>query len=240
VEVETWGPGGEVELERAPGVLGQSDSLEGFDPSHPLLRDLHRRFAGLRLTRTLAVLEALVPTVFEQKVIGLEARRGYSRMVRALGEPVPGPRRLLAPPGGERLRRTPYWAFHPFALEQRRANVVINAAAREAWLDALAALPAPEARERMTALPGIGPWTSAEVSMVAFGDADGVPVGDYHLPNVVSWAFTGEARGDDARMLELLEPYRGHRGRVIRLLTAGGVGPPRRGPRLPLRHLERA
>jgi hypothetical protein len=39
-------------------------------------------------------------------------------------------------------------------------------------------------------------------------------------------------------MLELLEPYRGHRGRVLRLLMAGGVGPPRRGPRLALRRME--
>ena len=76
--------------------------------------------------------------------------------------------------------------------------------------------------------------------MVALGDADAVSVGDYHLPNVVAWALAGEPRGDDARMLELLEPYRGHRGRVMRLLLAGGVGPPRRGPRLQLRHLERA
>jgi hypothetical protein len=35
-------------------------------------------------------------------------------------------------------------------------------------------------------------------------------------------------------MLELLEPYRGHRGRVLRLLLAGGIAAPRRGPRLPL------
>ena len=57
-------------------------------------------------------------------------------------------------------------------------------------------------------------------------------IGDYHLPHQVSWALTGEPRGDDARMLELLEPYRGHRGRVIRLLEAGGVTAPRFGPRM--------
>jgi hypothetical protein len=36
-------------------------------------------------------------------------------------------------------------------------------------------------------------------------------------------------------MLELLEPYRGHRARVLRLLLAAGIAPPRRGPRLPIR-----
>jgi hypothetical protein len=33
-------------------------------------------------------------------------------------------------------------------------------------------------------------------------------------------------------MLELLEPWRGHRQRVIRLILAAGAGEPRRAPRL--------
>ena len=91
-----------------------------------------------------------------------------------------------------------------------------------------------EATRRLRVLPGIGAWTAAEVSLVALGDADAVSVGDYHLPHHVAWALAGEPRADDARMLELLEPYRGHRGRVIRLVVAGHPGPPRFGPRLPL------
>ena len=77
------------------------------------------------------------------------------------------------------------------------------------------------ARRRLRALPGVGAWTAAEVTALALGDADAVSVGDFHLPHVVSWALAGERRGSDERMLELLEPYRGHRGRVIRLLLAG-------------------
>jgi 3-methyladenine DNA glycosylase/8-oxoguanine DNA glycosylase len=73
--------------------------------------------------------------------------------------------------------------------------------------------------------------------MVAFGDADAVSVGDYHLPSLVAWALAGETDADDARMLELLEPFRGQRARVIRLIVAGGGGPPRRGPRMPLRSI---
>jgi 3-methyladenine DNA glycosylase/8-oxoguanine DNA glycosylase len=96
-----------------------------------------------------------------------------------------------------------------------------------------------EARERLAAMPGLGPWSAAEITAVAMGDADAVPVGDYNLPNLVAHALAGVPRGDDAMMLELLEPYRGHRGRVIRLLVAGGIRPPRFGPRLALRHLER-
>jgi 3-methyladenine DNA glycosylase/8-oxoguanine DNA glycosylase len=81
-------------------------------------------------------------------------------------------------------------------------------------------------------VPGIGPWTVAEVTRVAFGDPDAVSVGDYHIPSVVAWALAGERRADDARMLELLEPYRGQRGRVQRLLEVSGIFPPRHGPRM--------
>jgi 3-methyladenine DNA glycosylase/8-oxoguanine DNA glycosylase len=86
-------------------------------------------------------------------------------------------------------------------------------------------------------VPGIGPWTLAEVTRVAFGDPDAISVGDYHVPNLVAWALAGEPRADDARMLELLEPYRGQRGRIQRLLEASGLGPPRRGPRMPSRNI---
>ena len=94
-----------------------------------------------------------------------------------------------------------------------------------------------DARKRLSALPGIGAWTAAEVALVALGDADAVSVGDYHLPDQVAWALAGEPRADDARMLELLEPWRGHRGRVLRLLGAGAGAAPRHGPRMPLRSI---
>ncbi len=83
-------------------------------------------------------------------------------------------------------------------------------------------------------MPGIGPWTAAEVAVRALGDDDAVSVGDYHIPNLVAWALAGEPRGDDARMLELLEPYRGRRALVVRLLELGGPARPRRAPGCPL------
>jgi 3-methyladenine DNA glycosylase/8-oxoguanine DNA glycosylase len=105
-------------------------------------------------------------------------------------------------------------------------------AARANRFEEIVDLSLADAYRRLTALPGIGPWTAAEVAFRALGDADAVSVGDYHLPGLVSFAFTGERRGSDERMLELLEPFRPHRARVIRLLEAGGVGPAPRGPRM--------
>ena len=91
---------------------------------------------------------------------------------------------------------------------------------------------------RITALPGLGPWSATCVMGPAWGDRDCVPLGDYNLPHLVSWTLAGERRSDDTRMLELLEPFAGHRARVIRLLTLGGSHPPRRGHRRALRDIQ--
>jgi 3-methyladenine DNA glycosylase/8-oxoguanine DNA glycosylase len=74
-------------------------------------------------------------------------------------------------------------------------------------------------------------WTAAEVVQRTFGDPDTVSVGDYHLKNIVGWSLAGRRNTDDAGMLELLEPWRGNRQRVVRLLLTGGPRRPRRGPR---------
>ncbi|MGI8610370.1 MAG: DNA-3-methyladenine glycosylase family protein [Candidatus Dormibacteria bacterium] len=238
VDLRAWGPGAALALDRAPTLLGEDDDDSDFHPAHPLLADLKQRRAGVRLCRSEAVLEALVPTVMEQKVIGLEARRGYRRLVMAMGAPAPGPDGLRVPPTASTLANAPYWRFHPFAVERRRAETISRAAASATRLEGLTALPAAEARAHLEAQRGLGPWSAAEITMVALGDPDAVAVGDFHLPNLVAFALTGAARGTDEMMLELLEPYRGHRGRVVRLLVSAGIRAPRFGPRLSLRHLE--
>jgi 3-methyladenine DNA glycosylase/8-oxoguanine DNA glycosylase len=66
------------------------------------------------------------------------------------------------------------------------------------------------------------------------GDPDAVPVGDFHYPNIVAWNLAGEARADDARMLALLAPYQGQRGRVLHAVTYAGASPPAFGPKVRL------
>ena len=176
-----------------------------------------------------------MPSVFEQKITGTEAFRAYAAYLRTFGEPAPGPGALLLPPRSEVVAGLVYHALHPIGLEQRRADVLRRSASRATWLEASA--DAAEASRRLRSLPGIGPWTAAEVTRVAHGDPDAVSVGDYHIPSVVAWALAGEERADDERMLELLEPYRGQRGRVQRLLEVGRIMPPRHGPRMAPRRI---
>ncbi len=234
VRVRAWGPGAAWAVNQAPDLLGARDDDSGFVPAHPLIAELHRRYRGLRMTRTAAVFEAVVPTILEQKVPGIQARRSYRMLVQTLGEAAPGPPGLLVPPSPRRLATTPDWAFHRLGVERRRAEVILRAAAAAARLEEAVVMPPAEARRRLSALPGLGPWSVAEVARVALGDADAVSIGDFHLPHLVCWALSGVARGDDARMLELLDPYRDHRGRVQRLLEISGISAPRFGPRLPL------
>lgn len=235
IRSRAWGDGATRMLESVPALLGEDDAPELLVAQHPVIRDLQRRHVGLRLPRTGRLLHALVPSVFEQKVTGTEAFRAYAAFLRAFGEPAPGPGDLLVPPPADAVAGLPYQAFHPIGIERRRAEVVRRAASRAGWLEASAG--AGEATRRLTSLPGIGPWTAAEVVRVAFGDPDAVSVGDYHLPSVVAWALAGEPRADDARMLELLEPYRGQRGRVQRLLEVARIMPPRYGPRMAPRRI---
>lgn len=237
VATEAWGPGALWAVEHAPELCGEADDDSGFSPDHPVLNRLHRAVRGMRMPRTNAVFEALVPTVVAQQVTSEEARESYRHLVNALGEAAPGPVRLKLPPPASAFARMPYWAFHRFGIERRRADVIIRAARSAKRLEEITAMDLPSAYRRMRAFPGIGPWTAAKVAMVALGDADAVPVGDYHLPHSVGLVFDGTARSSDERMLELLEPYRGHRARVVRLILEGGIAAPRFGPRKPLRQI---
>jgi 3-methyladenine DNA glycosylase/8-oxoguanine DNA glycosylase len=241
VRARAWGPGSAWTLARLEGYLGLDDDPGALVARHPAVAAAVHRTPGLRLSRTGNVIEALIPAILEQKITGDEARRVYRALVHRYGEAAPGGFGLRLPPTPAVMAALPYHAYHPLGLEQRRAELIRVAAREVARLERLGQAAAgptarPDARAAaygaLRAVPGIGPWTAAEVGMRAFGDPDAVSVGDFHLPSVVTWALAGERRGSDERMLELLAPYAGQRGRVVRLLEHGGGGPGRRGPRM--------
>jgi 3-methyladenine DNA glycosylase/8-oxoguanine DNA glycosylase len=233
-----FGPGAAWLLEQADAIAGLRDDVTGFaelSGRHPLVRELAHRHRGIRMAMTGRVFHHLVPAIIYQKVTGVEASRGYRKVLRHFADqPAPGPHPgVQLPADPDAVAATPYWTFHPFGIEQKRADTLRRAAARAAWLEASA--DAAEATKRLMSLPGIGVWTAAEVTRVAYGDPDAVSVGDYHLKNVVAYALAGEPRATDERMLELLAPFAGQRARVCTLLGAAGIAAPRYGPRKPLR-----
>jgi 3-methyladenine DNA glycosylase/8-oxoguanine DNA glycosylase len=222
VVVSAWGPGADWLVDQAPRWCGALDDPGAFQPDQPLLRQLALRHAGLRVGRTEAVFETALFVTLEQRVATHDAWGSWGRLVRALGERAPGPDvDLWTPPSPERIAATPYEVFHRFGVERRRSDVMRRLAAVARRLEETAALPLETAYARFRAISGVGPWTAARTAMIALGDVDAVAVGDLHLPHLVSRTLAGEPRGSDERMLELLEPYRGQRARVIRLLMAG-------------------
>ena len=248
VRARAWGPGGEVLLAGVEALLGQDDDDSGFVPGlHPRVAALARR-GRVRLGRTGAVWEALLPAILEQRITGTEAWRNYRRLVRAHGTPAPGPLGLLLAPTPAAILAIPPWRFVALGIEPRRAAVVRRAAREGARFEALgeaARQPggggkgATNLAAALRTIPGIGPWTAAEVTLRALGDPDAVSIGDAHLSHVVGFALAGRNRGTDEEMLELLAPWAGHRARVVRLLEQAGVGPPRFGPRVAPRDLAR-
>ncbi len=234
---ETWGQGAQELLASVPAMLGAEDDPGGFVPDHPVLIDLVHRFPGFRVMRTGRVFEALVPAVLEQKVTGKEARSAWRWLARRYGEaaPGPGPEQLRVCPSPQTWVRIPSWDWHRAGVDGKRAQTVMAAARLAPALERTLALGGGEAvAEALRTVPGIGVWTAAEVAQRAHGDADAVSVGDYHLSNHVGYALTGH-RVDDQRMLELLEPYRGHRYRAARLIEMGTPRPPAFGPKMSVR-----
>lgn len=238
VEATAWGPGAQWAIERVPALLGADDDPAGFEPRHEAVAQAWRRFPHWRVPASGLVLDALIPAIIEQKVTGQEAFHGQRTLVRRFGTRAPGPDfGLLVSPTPAEWAAIPSWEFLKARVDGARSRTVVSAAGHAGRLEHCVGMSSEQARARLTALPGVGRWTAAEVAQRALGDADAVSFGDYHVAKNIGWALLGEPIDDDA-LAELLEPYAGHRFRVQRLLELAGYSRPRRGPRMsPRTHL---
>jgi 3-methyladenine DNA glycosylase/8-oxoguanine DNA glycosylase len=224
VVCEAWGEGADEFCMRLPAMLGADDDATGFAPVEPNIAEAYRRVPHLRLGRTDRVLEALIPAVLEQRVAGKDAFRAWRLLVTKYGSPAPGPApaRMRVPPPAEVWRRVPSWELHLANVDPNRARTLVGCAQRAESLERLSDRSPAEARAALMSLPGVGEWTAAETAQRAWGDADALSVGDYHLSNMIGSTLLGH-RIDDPEMLELLEPLRPHRQRAVRLLEVSGL-----------------
>lgn len=230
IRAEAWGPGAEWMLSGIESLTGRTDRPVMFPDAHPAVERSLRLSRLARIGASADAYHQLLPTIIAQRITAGEALRQWERLCRALGEPAPGPLDLidglLLPPSPASLHRRPAWWFHPLGIETKRARPLTEVARHAdklwGWTEAGSAV----LGEKLALIPGIGPWTIGSVLGPVCGDPDAVPVGDFHFPNAIAWALADEPRADDDRMLELLEPYRGQRGRVLwSIVTTAGKAP---------------
>ncbi|MEZ0114785.1 3-methyladenine DNA glycosylase/8-oxoguanine DNA glycosylase [Catenulispora sp. EB89] len=233
--IEAWGPGA---AELADGIrdeLGARDHPEHFHPEHPLLRAARRRLPGLRVPATGRLFEAAVPAIIEQRVVGKDAMAAWTRLVKIHGTPAPAPgpapAGMRVPPTPATWEQIPSWDWRQAGIDHQRSRTVILTARHATRLDQSAADPQ-EAYRLMAAIPGIGVWTAAQVGHRALGDADALPLGDYHLGRMTGMALLGRPLADD-EVEAFYEQWRPHRYRVCRLLELTPGAAPRRAPRAP-------
>ena len=245
-DIQIWGPATtpaeacEAALHRATAWAGLHDDLAAAREvltSTPQMTRLLDEVGEVRLSQTPQLNEAFSRSVIEQLVQSKEARISVAQMVRCVGTEIfPGQWEW---PGAARIGATPMWELRRCGISGRMIKALHAGAVEDARMERTR----PDwiaLDRRLRSLPGVGQWTSAE-TRVRLGDPDAVSVGDYNFPTIVGYALSGPD-GDgpggtwtDAGMLELLEPYAGQRGRVIRLCSsaaAAGVAP-RRGRRAP-------
>jgi 3-methyladenine DNA glycosylase/8-oxoguanine DNA glycosylase len=179
------------------------------------------------------VFEAFVPAVLEQRVVSLDAQAAWARLLRAHGTPAPGPApaamRVVPPPGV--WARIPIWDWRRAGVDLQRSKTVVLAARHAGKLERAAADPA-RAYRLLSAMPGVGVWTAAQVGHRALGDADALPIGDFDLGRMTGLALAGRPLADE-EVEAFYRPWRPHRYRVVRVLELTPRIAPRRSHRAP-------
>jgi AraC family transcriptional regulator of adaptative response / DNA-3-methyladenine glycosylase II len=161
------------DLDALPAAI---DDVLSADPA---LRPLVRATPGIRLPGAADGFELTVRAILGQQVSVRSARTFAGRIAESMGTPLERPfdgvTRLF--PTAEQLSAS---SLGSLGLTKARAATLRRVAELVAagQLD-LSGTTDPEGTvERLLAVPGIGPWTVAYVSMRALRDPDAFPVGD--------------------------------------------------------------
>ncbi|MCC6624086.1 MAG: hypothetical protein IT385_22715 [Deltaproteobacteria bacterium] len=222
VLVSLEGPGASWLEPRLPAFFGLHD--RPWAPPAGPLHALWLAHRGLRLARAPTLLERHAGFVLQQRVTFGEAARAWRVVHEREGASAPGAAELRVPLDAERWRRVSAADAGRLGLDLKRWTA-LQEAARASHHVARAEDDHAALRVVLDAIPGTGPWTRECVLGFARGDADALPLGDVHFAPTVTRFFDGRPQASDARMVELLEPLRPHRFRVLRWLVQPRYGP---------------
>ncbi|WP_424184946.1 AlkA N-terminal domain-containing protein [Actinokineospora sp. G85] len=187
----------------------------------PVLAPLVAKAPGRRVPRSPDPAEFAVRTVLGQQVSTAAARTHASRLVRAHGTPFTDPVGTLTHlfPSPEALADLDPADLAMPATRKRTLATLVNALATGA-LELDAGTDWTSAREKLLALPGIGPWTAEMIAMRALGDPDAF------IPTDLGIKQAAEALGLPTgvkQLTEHAEAWRPWRAYAVQYLWATGT-----------------
>jgi DNA-3-methyladenine glycosylase II len=197
-------------LRRADPVLARLiDAHPGFDPR-----------AWLKDLPAMDAFGALVFQVIGQQLSMLATRRILGRLQDLFGGQMPAPATLLAADPGD-LRKA--------GLSRRKVATLRTVAAQFAdgslSGDDLRHLSDDDIVERLTAIPGIGPWTVHGFLIIALGRADVVLPGDLALRKAIQRAYQFDHLPSQQEVLQIAEPWRPYRSLATAYLFQAAFEP---------------
>jgi 3-methyladenine DNA glycosylase/8-oxoguanine DNA glycosylase len=211
-------------LDETVAGLEQDDRYFDFATDDRGILRLHRLLPGMRLLRVPWLYDMTCSAILQQRIRTVDAMRDWRRITHRWGGHAPMGLRAFPPP--EVLAQVPRFELEHMGIDAKRAAALLKFAKELRFVRFKAGMDFETLRQLLLKVPGIGPWTAESVLGYGAGDVDAAIPGDLHLPRVVCYALAGEHDGTDERMMELLEPFRGHRFRIIRLVSASGLDVP--------------
>jgi AraC family transcriptional regulator of adaptative response / DNA-3-methyladenine glycosylase II len=178
----------------------------------PALRPVVELSPGQRLPRCADPAELAVRAVLGQQVSTSAARTLAHRLVLAHGAPLPAD-----PDGGlthlwpspDRLTRVPA-ASLAMPASRRRTFAAMAQALADGVLDLRPGTDVDAARQRLRALPGVGPWTVEIVALRGLGDPDAFPVTDLGVRRAAEGLGLPSAPTTLLRHAERWRPFRAY------------------------------
>jgi len=224
LELRAYGADAVELAEEAAAGLRQEDGYAAFVTEDTGVLRLHRMLPGLRVIRIPWLYDMTCSAILQQRIRTVDAMRDWRRIANRYG--APAPLGLRAFPPSDVLAEVPQFALEAMGIDAKRAKALLRFARELRFVSLKPEMGFTQLRQTLLRVSGIGPWTTETVLGYGAGDTDAAIPGDLHLPRIVCYALAGERDGSDERMMELLEPFRGHRFRIIRLVSAAGLDVP--------------
>jgi len=231
LQVECEGQGSRWIESRLSGLFGLGDDPQSFQPDGKL-GELVRQHPGMHLPQLPVVFHRLVQIVLQQLVSWPDALRGWLLLTKRYGTDAPGTAGLRVGPSPERLAELGYYDIVSCGIMPKQARLILQLARERNRIERLAEQGHEALGQYLQTIRGIGAWTIGHLAGTSLGHADAVLPGDFGLPHSIAWLLVGQERSDDEQMLGLLEPYAGHRFRIVNLVWQNSIEAPRRGPKM--------